>query len=595
MSKKHFFSDGNGLVVKALENLVNANPYLDFIPSEKVIYNPYHSKDKVSIISGGGSGHEPAWSSYVGNGMLTAAVNGDIFASPSAKQVLSAIKVSPSEKGVILVITNYTGDKLHFGLACEKAKALSLIPSNAKIALLPITDDATLPKGSASIDTVGRRGLAGNVLVLKVLGAYADSGKSFDECMDLGRSMNANTVTSGSSLDHCHVPGRSSHEEIPLDSCVLGMGIHNEKGLKQLTPIPQPEELVGMMINFLVDPADTTRSFVKFQPNDWVILLVNNFGGLSELELSSLSRVATQVLNDKWNITPKRILSGTFETSLNGPGFSISLCNISNVARETKLSEQYIFDLLNERCSVPGWPQYVANDYKDLSRTVSEVDGISESNADSHEKTTLVMDKERLKNIISHACQRAIDKEPKLTEWDTIMGDGDCGIAVKETSEKVLQLDDKVFSSNNVLEVLGHLIDILDDMGGSLGAILCIWLSSFTAYLSQHKLNADGLDIKLNAAAAESAMNSLYQYTSARSGDRTVMDTLIPFCAELAKTHDLKKACEVARQAAENTANLKAKFGRATYVVSAEKVQDPVPDPGAWAVYELIQGITDLV
>src|SRR4051794_35698737 len=114
MSHKHFITDTTSLVLKALRTHVAVNPSLSLIEPTRVVYNPAHSPSKVSIISGGGSGHEPAWSGYVGDGMLASAVNGDIFGSPSSKQVLSGVQAAPSDAGTILVITNYTGDKLHF-------------------------------------------------------------------------------------------------------------------------------------------------------------------------------------------------------------------------------------------------------------------------------------------------------------------------------------------------------------------------------------------------------------------------------------------------------------------------------------------------
>src|SRR5262245_28962081 len=128
MSKKHYFPStaANTLVPRALRATVSANPHLDLNEEERVVTNGYHDVSKVAIIGGGGSGHEPAWSGYVGEGLLSAAACGDIFASPSTKQILTAIRTAPSKQGVILLITNYTGDRLHFGLAAERSRAEGL-------------------------------------------------------------------------------------------------------------------------------------------------------------------------------------------------------------------------------------------------------------------------------------------------------------------------------------------------------------------------------------------------------------------------------------------------------------------------------------
>ena len=161
MSTKHYFPETavNTLVPRALKALVAANPGLSLIEEERVVLNNSHKASQVALISGGGSGHEPAWSGYVGDGLLSAVACGDIFASPSMKQVLAAIASVPSDQGAILLITNYTGDKLHFGLAAERALAQGL---SSNCVVLPATDDVSI--GRSKCEKVGRRGLAGNVI-----------------------------------------------------------------------------------------------------------------------------------------------------------------------------------------------------------------------------------------------------------------------------------------------------------------------------------------------------------------------------------------------------------------------------------------------
>lgn len=157
MSRKHFFSSPEGVVVHGLTSLVSRNKHMALDAKERVVYNTAHKPSQVTIISGGGSGHEPAWSGYVGDGMLSAAICGDIFASPSTKQIMSGIRNVPSDEGIILCITNYTGDMLHFGLAREKGQALGY-----KVDVVCMAEDAAL--GRAKSGKVGRRGLAGNLL-----------------------------------------------------------------------------------------------------------------------------------------------------------------------------------------------------------------------------------------------------------------------------------------------------------------------------------------------------------------------------------------------------------------------------------------------
>jgi dihydroxyacetone kinase len=163
MSSKHYFpsSSATSLVPRYLSALVREHPQLELIPSQRVVYNPSHDRSCVAVISGGGSGHEPSWSGFVGDGLLAAAVCGDIFASPSTKQVLAAVDAVPSDAGVILMITNYTGDKLHFGLAAERAKAAGTC-GGGRITVLPSTDDVSI--GRSRTKAVGRRGMPGHVI-----------------------------------------------------------------------------------------------------------------------------------------------------------------------------------------------------------------------------------------------------------------------------------------------------------------------------------------------------------------------------------------------------------------------------------------------
>lgn len=156
MATKHFFPDTHNLVVRGLESLVAKNPHLSLDAPNKVVYLPSHSSSKVSVLSGGGAGHEPAWCGYVGHGLLSAAISGEVFASPSTKQIMAAVEKVPSDKGAILCITNYTGDNLHFGLAREKVAG-----AGRKVGMLRMTDDVGL--GREKTSKLGRRGLAGNM------------------------------------------------------------------------------------------------------------------------------------------------------------------------------------------------------------------------------------------------------------------------------------------------------------------------------------------------------------------------------------------------------------------------------------------------
>ncbi|KAJ5663276.1 hypothetical protein N7507_004007, partial [Penicillium longicatenatum] len=580
-------TSANSLVPKALRALVSANDHLTFNEAEKVVGNAFHDSSKVSIISGGGSGHEPAWSGYVGDGLLSAVACGDIFASPSAKQILTAIRMAPSKEGIILLITNYTGDRLHYGLAAERAKAEGLVKN---IILLPATDDVSI--GRSKNSHMGRRGLPGHIFTMKILGAAAAEGYSFDDCLQLGRAVNAQTVTIASALDHCHVPGRDQQSSLPNDVCVIGAGIHNEPGQLVLNPAPSVEELIERCLNLLCDQSDVERAFVKFELGDEVALLVNNYGGLSVLEAAALTDEVQTQLSSRWGISPCKTFSGAFETSLNAPGFSISLCNLSAAARQSCESASTLIHYLDSATSAVSWPNTTRPSPSQRKTTVEHTNG--HANGHHVEYAPIEMDPSLLEKAIRTSCESTIIAEPKLTQWDMVMGDGDCGEAVKGLAESILfRLNKGCAKSGNVLDVIQSILQSVDDMGGTLGAIFGILLSALATALMKNL--ADG-KIRPNtpsfyAAALASAVTSLKSHTGAREGDRTVMDVLLPFNDEFSRSGDFVSAVGVAAQKAEATRYLQAKFGRATYVGEASGQE--LPDPGAWAFYEIVAGLAN--
>lgn len=562
MSTKHFFHQTEGVVVQGLDSLVARNNHLALDIPNKVVYSRTHHPSKVTVISGGGSGHEPAWSGYVGDGLLAAAVNGEVFASPSTKQIMAAITHVPSDAGVILCITNYTGDNLHFGLAREKAAGMGY-----RVGVLRMTDDVAL--GRKQTENTGRRGLAANMFVLKLCGSAAEAGYSFDKCMQIGYAVNANAVTVGSSLDHCHIPGREHHRSIPEHAYVLGMGIHNEPGLHEIAPMPKVDDLVSDMLKYCLDPTDEDRAFVRFHADDVVCLLINNFGGMSNFELEALTSVTRKVLEKEWNITPKRIYAQAFETSLNAPGWSISLLNVSGIERDTKATANGLLHLLDMDTTAPAWPR---NGYRHIV-PVKERAKIADahSSAEQSQKGASV-DGQLLDGALRSACDAAVQAEPDITRWDIQMGDGDCGEAVVGMCQRVLKaLDSGVAQSGSLFHVLDQLCDTIEDIGGSLAAIISIMLASFTTSLRQiyaQDPRAFSLDAKSVGQAAGAALKNLQNYTNARDGGRTVMDTLIPFCETLEKSRDLGQAVDAAEMGAKSTSGMKARFGRGEKMTS---------------------------
>ena len=561
MSTKHFFPSTEGVVVLGLESLVERNNHLALDAPNKVVYSKTHDPSKVTVISGGGSGHEPAWSGYVGDGMLTAAACGEVFASPTTKQVMAAIQHAPSDTGIILCITNYTGDNLHFGLAREKAAGMGY-----KIGVLKMTDDVAL--GRKQTENLGRRGLAANMWVLKLCGSASEESYSFEDCMKMGGSVNANAVTAASSLDHCHIPGREHHRAIPQDAYVLGMGIHNEPGLHEINPMPPVDEIVADMIKYCLDPNDEDRAFVEFKPEDVVLLLINNLGGMSNFELEALTTVTRKVLEKDWNITPTRLYVQCFETSLNAPGWSISLLNVSGIERETSVSVRTILELLDRDTTAPSWPRNGYKEIKEVEQTDSKASAAAKAMGGQGPKVNPAI----LESSLRRACDDAIKAEPDITKWDIQMGDGDCGEAVVGMCQGVLKkLDAGLCKDGLLFHTLDEVSEAVEEIGGTLGAIVSIVLAAFTTNLRQAYAKSDAsfqMDAKAAGKAAGSAMQNLMGYTSARQGGRTVMDTLIPFCKTFEEDGDFGKALDAAESGAKSTSGMKASFGRGESVWS---------------------------
>ena len=586
MSKRHLFESSDGLVLKGLRGLISYNPSLGLDEANRVVFDTSYDRSKVSIISGGGSGHEPAWAGYVGQNMLTASVGGDIFASPNTKQVLAAVAAVPSDAGTILVITNYTGDCLHFGLAAEKAKA-----AGHQCRMIICGDDVSIGrKGSL----VGRRGLAGQIGVLKVMGGAASAGGSLDQVYDLGQAFAKQIVSIAATLDHCHVPGRAEHGMLDPNEIELGTGPHNEPGYRKLSPVPSPQELVGEILRYILDENDPQRGYVKFAPGDETFLLVSNFGGMSTLEMGALVDELLEQLSRDWKIEPVRVYAGPLETSLNAPAFSVSVVNVTAAAKDCSYSLEEIKAFADLRTSTY-WESYAGAQTSRRDRKLQFVQPPEEPKKVVNEATDLKIDPAMLEKMLRTACDALVEAEPDLTKWDMVMGDGDCGETLKTGANSLLSaLDSKQLAAQgSVVNVLLELEDIVESkMGGTLGGILGIFFVSLRNSLeSNTELGKTKGIPALWATALSSALSHLTQYTPAKVGDRTVMDTLIPF-AEAMHSGSFEQAVTAAENGAEATKTMKPRLGRATYVgVGEDSSKELPPDPGAWGARVAIRGL----
>ncbi|KAI0021907.1 Dak1 domain-containing protein [Xylariomycetidae sp. FL0641] len=581
MSAKHFVNDPVALVDSALHSLTLTNPSVGLDSDNKIVYRrPNDAASQVSIISGGGSGHEPSFGAFVGRGLLAAAVAGTIFASPSAEQIRKAItgRVDAS-KGVLVTVMNYTGDVLNFGMAVEKAKAVGL-----NVEMLVVADDVGV--GRAKGGKVGRRGIAGTVLVHKISGALAAQGASLDQVYKVARLTADNLVSVGASLEHVHVPGRAPPDpnapgSLGRDEVEVGMGIHNEAGSGR-AKVELPE-LVRTMMSQLLDQNDKDRAYLKVNSNE-VVLLVNNLGGVSPLEMGGITAEVVKQLAE-WGIKPVRILSGTYMTSLNGLGFSITLLNVVN----TDIGGPSMIQLLDHPCEATGWAAPIAKETWEAKNfnTREAPTGSDETVKPSGLKA----DGAAFTEALSAGLNALIAAEPEVTRYDTVVGDGDCGIGLKRGAEAVLKQVKETKPTGDAVVDVASIVPVVETaMDGTSGALFAIFLNALVQSLRES--GQGEATAQVWAGALKKSCNVLSSYTPARPGDRTIIDALYPFVEVLEKTGDVKKAAEAAKKAAEGTKGMQASLGRAVYV-GGSGFQE-VPDPGAWGLACFFLGLAGM-
>ncbi|MEX9251559.1 dihydroxyacetone kinase subunit DhaK [Pseudenterobacter timonensis] len=541
---RFFFNDRKQLVNDALEGMLISAPHgnlvkLDIDPAIRIVARADWDKSRVAVISGGGSGHEPAHAGFVGKGMLTAAVCGDLFASPSVDAVLNAIVAVTGESGCLLIVKNYTGDRLNFGLAAEKAKRLGL-----KVEMVIVSDDIALPENKQP------RGIAGTALVHKIAGYAAEQGHPLTEVRDLARQACDNLWSLGVAMQTCNLPGSDDEEgRIRPGQVELGLGIHGEPGASVMET-QNSREIVTTLVEALRAQAGEGRFAV----------LINNLGGVSALEMAILTKeLAHSALSDRiaWLIGPAPLVS-----ALDMKGFSLSLLKLNATFEKALQAETMTLGWQTPVAFAPlrTQPQQALQDRVEF--TPSENASVA--------------------GLVAAVTRTLIALEDRLNALDAKVGDGDTGSTFAQGARDIAQrLEQNALPLNDLpalLMVTGERLATV--MGGSSGVLMSIFFTAAGQTLQEGKPLAESL---LNGLA------QMKQYGGADLGDRTLIDALQP-ALEALQQGDIQAAAQAAKKGADATAGMqKAGAGRSSYV-NKENL-DGVTDPGAVAVAEVFAAL----
>jgi len=545
------------LVVQEMCNgIVMAHPELELLLKYKVIKRRTTGDGKVRLISGGGSGHEPAHAGFVGAGMLDAAVCGDVFASPSQIQVYQAIKATAGKQGCLLIIKNYSGDLMNFQNGTYLARE-----DGIEVDYVKVDDDVAVQD---SLYTVGRRGVAGTVFVHKLAGAAAESGKSLAEVKAVAEKAVANVRSIGFALTSCTVPAKGTPTfELGREEMEYGVGIHGEPGIRRESLV-DAHEMAGRMVGTLCKELQ-----LKTGNGSRVALLVNGFGATPLMELYLMNNEVTAELA-KRGVTLVRTFVGNFMTSIDMSGASVSLLKL----------DAELEALLNVQCDTPalkinGPAEMIRYNNPFAGEKEREFSYAVETPA-MYKKIGAVMTLDNLKYIVDVMCDSIIRNEVPFCELDAHAGDGDFGMSIAKGFKRLKQEWQAIVEQPG-LDIAGFLdacsMVIMEHCGGASGPI---WGSAFRAagkrLQGKRELRvADFADML--AAAVESI-----QLTGERSfgrgavvGDKTLIDALAP-CADTWKrsadsgaafADAFRAGAESAVAGAKHTEQIVARMGRA--------------------------------
>ncbi|XP_015597542.1 triokinase/FMN cyclase [Cephus cinctus] len=570
---KKLINSVDTVVEETLTGLCLTYPQLEFHSSKRVVLVPdwKNRSGKVAVVSGGGSGHEPFAAGFVGSGLLTASIAGSVFAAPPSNHILHALKcVSTNNKaGILVIVPNYTGDCLNFGIAIEKARQAGLT-----VAELTVGEDCSIPISEQG--RAGKRALVGLIFVSKIAGALAERGQSLADVTTSAEIVASNIATYAVGLSGCALPGQTTLYNIPDDEIEIGLGVHAEAGYKRIK-LMNAAEVTALML-------EQIEKILSLVNGNSVAVIVNNFGATSQLEQGIIVREVVTQLKYK-GIKPLRVYAGVLMTCLNSAGVHISILKLPEHYKDTLIS------CLDEKTNAPSWP---GCDYS------LPVDIPREPFYEEKRKRTVRVgralneaEEALLQKCLKNASTALIEQEAIINDLDSGCGDGDCGTTLRHLAEGILASIDSL-SLSYPSSLLSELSNIAEEcMGGTSGAIYCLMFTTAATELALAKQDESWMHSW--AHAWRGGLEGIMRYSKARLDDRTMLDALDAACKEfeghLSRPYKeaAVKAAEAARLGCNSTKDMKPKAGRASYVSQAIYLQGV--DAGAYAVSIWIDAI----
>lgn len=539
-------------------------------------------RDKVSLVIGGGSGHEPMFSGFVGTGLADAAACGNIFASPDPGTIYKTGKAVDNGKGVLFVYGCYAGDNLNFDMGEEFLNA-----GGIKTAHVRVQDDVASAPPERKAD---RRGIAGDVFVVKIAGAACDSGADLGEVTRITEKARDNTRTIGLATAPAQLPGADAPIfELGPDEIEYGMGLHGEKGVFRTKWAPA-DELVTKMYKQL-------KADAGFREGSEVCVLINSLGATTIIELSIVFRRLKELL-DADGIKIYDADMGHYCTSQEMGGFSISVMEL-----DEELKKYY-----DMPCYSPFYAKgCVSEDFFDPSENISdkpdhidkpEITASTEDPSSAPYKRKEFYDElnaEDCRQMLLYVADKILDNEPLLTKVDSEIGDGDHGIGMASGMRHVKETLKKMSGEENVYSVFEEAGKaMLLSMGGASGVIFgSLYLEGAMGMQPQSVLTAERL-----AEMERKSLTAIQKRGGAKPGDKTMVDALAPAVEAMQESVDsglakmLANAEEQSRRGMENTKSYIARFGRAKSL--GERALG-FPDAGAVSTWLIFRGMYEFV